>query len=122
RASVAPRRRPRRRRDGRIALEARGTLRPDARAAQAAPGADGGVDRTGPGPNQDARGLRGSRAHPRARGTEAADRDAPPGEGGHPETRGGARRYGDDLSEHLAHAEGGVEGPRDVPPRSDFGV
>src|SRR5207247_7689963 len=79
-AGVVARGRSRGGRGGGVALEARRTVRPHARAAQATPRADGGAHRASAGADQDARGVRGSRARAGARGPETADRDAPPGE------------------------------------------
>src|SRR6266566_769922 len=107
------------RRHGRVPLEARGTVRPDARTAEATPGADGRPNRSRPRSDQGPRVLDESARNPGAGRTQAADRGTPPGEGGHPEARRGPREHGEHVPEHPAVAAGRVEGPRDFVAGSD---
>src|SRR6266566_3001440 len=107
------------RRHGGVPLEARGTVRPDARTPEATPRADGRPDRSRSRSDQGPRVLNESARDPGAGRTEAANRGTPPGEGGHPEARRGPREHGEHVPEHPPVAAGRVEGPRDLTAGSD---
>src|SRR5207302_1006180 len=106
-------------RHGGVPLEARGTVRPDARTPEATPRADGRPDRSRSRSDQGPRVLDESARDPGAGRTEAADRGTPPGEGGHPEARRGPREHGEHVPEHPAVAAGRVEGPGNLVAGSD---
>src|SRR5437667_459032 len=118
-ARFVPRVRRPGRRDGGIAVEAGGALRPDARTAETSPGADGLPHRPRARSDQEPRGLRESAGDPRTGRAQAADRGIAPGKGGHPAAGGRPREHGDHLSEYPAPPTGRAEGAGDVPPKPD---
>src|SRR5207302_7080535 len=88
------------RRHGGVPLEARRTVRPDARTPEATPRADGRPDRPGSRSDQGPRVLNESARDPGAGRTEAANRGTPPGEEGKPELGRGPRKHGETYREH----------------------
>src|SRR5437762_9160324 len=118
-ARFVPRVRRPGRRDGGIAVEAGGALRPDARAAEAPSGADGLPHRPRARSDQGPRGLPESAGDPRTGRAQAADRGVAPGEGGHPAAGGRPRDHGENVSEYFAPPARRTEGARDVPAKPD---